>query len=339
VKKLIVCLLSLLLVLSFTIGITTSCGGAKPTGPVELRLSTTLPPDQEKLLEDMAASFNQRAAGSNYSMKVYPNGELASMEESFDMVRTGGVDLSEIGLSAAMAEDVRLGAGGLPFVINNIDASVKFVKLIDDSLFNDIMEKDFNQKILAAWPSPTLYYCGIKPVKTLEDWKGLLIHTMTPIQTDAVKALGGSPVSMAFMDVVPSLEKGVIDGGVNLNAYVISAFNWYDSFKYLTVCGMFNGHILLDMNLDVWNAMPNDIQKILIDECSKLEQNFINYIIEGEKTAAGECASHGIDVYNLPAAEQARWKQATSSVVDSFFAQLDSKDVKKIQDALTEANK
>jgi TRAP-type C4-dicarboxylate transport system substrate-binding protein len=352
VKKLVV-FLSLSLILLLAMGSAISCssepeGTSEPSGPSEpsepsepvvLTLSTTLPPDQAAVLEDLAANFNERAAAYNYSIEVYPGGVLASMEEAMDMVMSGAIDMAEIGLSAAMTHDLRFGAGtGIPFLIDDMDASIKYVDIINENLFSGIMEDDFSQKIITAWPSPPLYWCGIEPVETLEDWDGLLVHTMSTLQSDSVEALGASSVSMPFFDVVPSMEKGLVDGGVNLNSYAIEMLNWIDSFNYFTVADMFCGFIAFTVNLDAFNAMPAEVQAILLEEGATAGQTLTDLAKAGADSSLQACIDIGIEVYYLPDTERDRWIEATQAVRDAYFDQLDPADAQIILDAAAEAN-
>jgi TRAP-type C4-dicarboxylate transport system substrate-binding protein len=287
----------------------------------------------------MAESFNERAAEYNYSMEVFPGGVLASMEEAMDMVMTGAIDMAEIGLSAAMAHDLRFGAGtGIPFLIDDMDAGIKYVEIINENLFSGIMEDDFNQKIIFAWPSPPLYWCGIEPVETLEDWDGLLVHTMSTLQSDTVEALGASSVSMPFFDVVPSMEKGLVDGGVNLNGYVIEMMNWVDSFDNMTIADMFCGFISFNINLDAFNAMPAEVRAILIEEAAIAQQTLTAAASAGDTGSIQACVDAGIEVYYLPDTERARWIEATQAVRDAYFDQLDPESAQIILDAAAEAN-
>jgi TRAP-type C4-dicarboxylate transport system substrate-binding protein len=340
VKKLIVCL-SLLLVLSFTVLGAVSCGEKGPTEPVVLRLACDRPPGSfdTVLLEQWATNFNERAAGSNYSMVVYPAEALCTMDESLDMVRTGAVDMAFFDLQYASSRDVRLGAMGLPFVLDDPAALSKFSGIIKDSLFNNIMEEEFNQRLLAFQGQDFHTYCGNAPIKTLEDWKGLIIQTASTIETATVEALGGAPVAMPFMDVVPSLEKGVIEGAVGWNAAAIYLLNCFDVVKYVTVAPVSGIFATVTINKDVFDAMPGDIQDIMTDEANKWEAAIFEQFQQLMVTSYADCESAGIEIYNLPPAELERWRQATASVIDDFYAQLDSGDAKKIQDAFDEANK
>jgi TRAP-type C4-dicarboxylate transport system substrate-binding protein len=291
------------------------------------------------LLEEWAASFNERAAGSNYSMMVYPGEALCTMDESLDMVRTGAVDMAFFDLQYASSRDARFGAMGLPFVLDDPEALSEFSQIINDSLFNDIMEEEFNQRLLAFQGQDFHTYCGNEPIKTIEDWDALIIQTASPMETDSVEALGGAPVAMPFMDVVPALERGVIDGAVGWNAAAIYLMNCYDVVKYVTVAPVSGIFATVSINLDIFDAMPNDIQEIMVDEANQWEAKIFEQFQQLMVTSYADCESAGIEIYYLPAAELERWRQATASVIDNFFAGLEPGDAETIQDAFDEANK
>lgn len=336
-KKLFACL-SLAVVLILVIGGTTACE-EKPAEPVVLRVAMDRPPGSfdTVLLEEWATNFNQRASGSNYSMKVYPASALCTMEESLDMVSAGAVDMAFFDLQYAASRDPRFGAMGLPFTLNNVEALRKFSQSIRE-LFNDILEERFNQHLVAFQGQDFHTYCGNKPIKTLEDWKGLIIQTASPLETEAVKALGGAPTTISFMDLVPALEKQVIDGGVGWNAGAIYLLNCYDAVKYVTVAPVSGIFVTVSMNLDMFNAMPKDIQEIMVDEANQFESKIFEAFQQIMTTAYSECEKYGIETYYLPESELDRWREATRPVLDDFFAQLEPGDVAKIKDAVAKAN-
>lgn len=339
-KKLSICF-CLLLVLSFTVLGAVSCGGDDgSSAPVVLRLACDRPEGSfdTVLLQQWAANFNERAADSNYSIEVYPGETLCSMDESLDMVRTGAVDMAFFDLQYASSRDVRLGAMGLPFVLNGPDALSDFSQIIKDTLYNGIMEEEFNQHLLAFQGQGFHTYCGNAPIKTLEDWQGLIIQTASTTETETVEALGGAPTAMPFTDVVPSLEKGVIDGAVGWNALAIYLLNAYDVVDYITTAPVSGIFATVTMNLDVFNSLPDDVKEIMLDEADKWEASIFEQFQQLMVTSYADCESANIEIYDLPPAELETWREVTESVVDNFYAQLDSGDVQIIQDAFDEAN-
>ena len=104
------------------------------------------------------------------------------------------------------------------FNIIRVPFMLKFLKLINKSLFNDIIAKKFNAMPIIAFSAGIFEYSGKKKaVKTLSDWKGLLVWVANPVQANTVQALGASPVNLTFFDGYPALEKGTVDAGVGVN--------------------------------------------------------------------------------------------------------------------------
>ena len=54
-----------------------------------------------------------------------------------------------------------------------------------------------------------------RPLKTVEDMRGLKIRTAGPEEADVIKAIGGVPVAMSINVVTESINRGVIDGTMN----------------------------------------------------------------------------------------------------------------------------
>jgi TRAP-type C4-dicarboxylate transport system substrate-binding protein len=89
-----------------------------------------------------------------------------------------------------------------------------------------------------------------------------------PIWQESVRALGATPVAMAFGDMYPALQQKAMDG-VELVYNNIPAGRFYEVLKYIT-----ESHHIMLVNYEVisskwFNALPPDYQKILVEECEK----------------------------------------------------------------------
>ena len=59
-------------------------------------------------------------------------------------------------------------------------------------------------------------YNSKKPIKTVDDLKGLKIRMMgNPVFVDTMNALGGNGVAMGFDQLINALQTGVVDGAEN----------------------------------------------------------------------------------------------------------------------------
>jgi len=213
------------------------------------------------------------------------------------------------------------------------------LKNINELLFNDILATKFNAKPLAVFTSGIHEYCGAKePVKTLEDWNGLLVWVANPAEAQTVEAFGASPVSLPFFDGYPALQKGTVDAGVGLNPTGVWNFKWHDAIQHITVANMFGTSGYFDINLDVWNAMPKDIQDILLEECQRTENELETFFSQYAKDALAGLEEAGVQIYYLPEAERAKWIEASKQVLDAFYEQIGAADAEKIKEAARKAN-
>ena len=350
--------LSLGLALLLIVGMIFSCGKpetpAQPTTPKEqpkeepkaaepvvIRFANDQPEGNftEVLCQKWASNFNERAAGSGYTIEVYSGGVLCNIAESVDMVRTGAVDMAFYDLQYAADRDVRFWATGLPFMFKDVDAQFKFAQLVRDTVFNDTMEKGFNQKLVAFSGMDFHTYCGNEPIKTLNDWEGLVIQTASPMEAQTVEALGGASTSMPFFDLVPAMEKGVVDGGVGWNAGAVYLMNWYDAIKHITTAPVSGIFVTVSINKDLFDGMPKEVQDIMVDEGDQFGSQVFQEFQQIMIAAYDECAKAGIEIYDLPDAEMEKWRDATKPVVDDFFSQLEPDVATAIQNAIAEANK
>jgi TRAP-type C4-dicarboxylate transport system substrate-binding protein len=263
---------------------------------------------------EMAKRFNERAKGE-YAIEVHSGGALAKLPEFFDAVRVGVVEMAASPWGAFSFLDQRLGLLDLPFLFaNNYAVNVACKDLLP--LYDQVLQEKFNTKGLAMWNSGGLGLYSRKPVRTLQDWKGTLVGSISPGTATLVKHLGGSPVTISFPDMYESLQKKVVDGAIfGSHGGVVFAFT--DVCKHFTAfsgSSAFNGY---SINLNVWKKMPPHIQKILQEETSRAAEWNSNLVVtELADRDLKVFKEKGVNVYYLPRAEREKWAKEFDSVKD-----------------------
>lgn len=102
-----------------------------------------------------------------------------------------------------------------------------------------------------------------KPVKTLEDLKGMKIRMTGGPPTEMMKLLGGVPMLIPMPDNYISLQKGVIDGlGVPWEA--INVWRFYEVVNYYTEVPFPAVYFSISMNKNKWNSLPKDLQDAIM---------------------------------------------------------------------------
>jgi TRAP-type C4-dicarboxylate transport system substrate-binding protein len=269
--------------------------------------------------QEMVERINARTGGE-YIAKAYPGEQLVKMPESFDAVRTGAVEMIAGTPYAAFAGlDPRLGELMMLFDNYNSTADAalepEFIELHDEIFSN------YNQHLLSIFPSDVPQLISNKQVKTLEDWKGLLIGVPAPVAADFISLMGAAPVVVSWTDYYSSLEKKVVDG-VTAGTNQMRAARLTDVGSYVTLMdpyGVFMGH---NINLDVWNAMPKRIQKIFTEEAAWSAQTLVDFLKSVFANDVQDLTALGCEVYALPKAERERWKAQTKPYLDDQITQL-----------------
>ena len=99
-----------------------------------------------------------------------------------------------------------------------------------------------------------------------------------------LEALGARPVSLPIGEVHDALRDKTIDG-VAWSTIGALDFKWYEVNRYLMRPTFGVASHLLLMNLDTWNNLPLDLQRLLLEKGAKLEQKAVTRF---KKVAAGE---------------------------------------------------
>ncbi len=167
-------------------------------------------------------------------------------------------------------------------------------------------------KILALFMSDVDNLVTRKPVKTMEDLKGMKIRTIAGPSVDMLKALGAVPVVMPMPDVYMALQKGTLDG-VMADWEPIQGFRFHEVAKYVTTNTPFSYSLFtLIMNKDKFNSLPPEA-RAAIEKHSGLEASAA--LAEGFAYSAREVAKPladegKVEIYELPASERQRWTEA-----------------------------
>jgi len=115
-------------------------------------------------------------------------------------------------------------------------------------------------KLLYLWSSSTSFISTVdKSVSNQMDVMGLKLRALPGGETEALKMLGASPVSMPIPEVYEASQRGVLDGMSTVWAQIASQ-RFYEVFNYYTPMAIVGNPMAVPMNLNTWNSLPADIQ-------------------------------------------------------------------------------
>jgi TRAP-type C4-dicarboxylate transport system substrate-binding protein len=330
-KRYLVITVAILTVLSI-IGLTLSCssgtpttgGTASPAGQkaVVLRLATLWPVGDPVTnnIQEFVDKFNAQAKG-RYTIELHPGGSLLALGDSFNALKDGAVEMAGWPVGVFGSIDPLFSMAELPFAVNSVEADAAFTVEMQP-LYDKVMTAKYNMKPVFVFTCLGLDIISVKPVRTLEDWKGLLCQTISPQTAKVVELLGGAGVAMDFSEGYQAIQKKVIEASLQ-SASMMIMFKMNEVAKYVTSAYLTPASIGIFINLDTYKKMPADIQKLIVDLGKEAQtstnNNFIKVYNENYKTMAGL----GMTVYRLPKTERERWAALLKPYAEELLAKMD----------------
>jgi TRAP-type transport system periplasmic protein len=302
-----------------------------PMGPTASLAGTTLsytsffPPThiQSKLAEAWCAEVEKRTEG-RVKVQYFAGQTLTKAKQTYDSIVDGIADVGTSALAYTKGRFPVMGAIDLPFGYPSGLAATKAA----NALYAKLTPKEFDETQVMYFNAhgPGFIHTRDKPVKSLEDLKGLKIRS-TGMSAEVMKALGATPVPMPMPDTYQSLQKGVVDG----SCYPTEANKGWklgEVVDYLTkdLSAAYTTNFFVVMNKAKWEALDPKDQKII----TEINQEWA--LKHGEAWDSSDTegldffkAQKGNQVVTLDKEESARWRKAVSSVIDAYAKDLDGK--------------
>jgi TRAP-type C4-dicarboxylate transport system substrate-binding protein len=252
--------------------------------------------------------------------------------DALRLLRSGTFDVMSVQIGMASRDDPFF--EGLDLI--GVSTNMKDLRRAVDAyreVFDQRLQQRFKAKVLTLWPfGPQVFYCN-KPIKSVDDIKGLKVRSFTPSMAALIQYLGGTPVTLQFSEVYPSLQRGVADCGVT-SPTSGNTGKWPEVTNYfmpLSVSGSVQGHF---MNLDYWNKFSPEAQKKLRAEFKQMEDQMwelaervnadaINCNVGKEPCKEG--VKFTMNLVPVSAADEARIKTAVTAAVLPLWKQTCNK--------------
>lgn len=156
-------------------------------------------------------------------------------------------------------------------------------KILD--AYRPILDKTFRQSFGAQivamnpWP-PSMLFCT-KPLKGLGDLKGRKIRIHSASLGDYVEGAGGTSVTLPLGEVLPALEKGVVDCGIT-DAMTAYRSKWHEVIRYVVPLKLAYSVSFTAVNESKWNSLDPKTREIMEKTLRKLEEKAWAVAIEDD---------------------------------------------------------
>ena len=184
--------------------------------------------------------------------------------ELMDQAKDGVVDLAMTVVGYTPGRFPSTEVFELPFMMTDpVATATAFWTMVDEE-WQETECRDV--QVLGAWVHGPGVIHTEEPVNSLEDMEGLSLRGPTRVINDLLGELGATPVGMPLPAIPEALSKGVVNGTV-IPWEVTTAIRLSELVdnhtEFLGEEALYTAAIVLVMNKDKYNALPDDLRAIL----------------------------------------------------------------------------
>ncbi|MCX8066057.1 MAG: TRAP transporter substrate-binding protein [Candidatus Hydrogenedentes bacterium] len=316
-----------MLLISIYVGLVASgCGNKveqiKPSlpeiTPIRLTYSVFFPPThtQCKLAESWAKEIETRT-GRKVKIALYPGSLLTKAEQCYERVVNGDID---IGMSCFAYTPRRFP------LLEVLDLPLGYPNgMVATRVANEIVKKFQPEEIkdvhlLYVHAHGPGILASKKPVRTLEDLKGLRIRC-TGFVAKIVEKLGGQPVVMTQSETYDALQGGIVDATF-CPMETLKGWRQGEVIKYVTDsrCIGYTTAMFVVINKAKWESLPQDIRDVF----TKVSEEWVDKHGEGwlkdDEEAIKYIMEMAREIIPMSVEEQEKWKNAVQLSVQDYLS-------------------
>jgi TRAP-type C4-dicarboxylate transport system substrate-binding protein len=293
---------------------------------IELKLSHMDPVGSkvDKVFHRWAKKIEKDSKG-RLTVRIFPGAVLVNAFETYAGVEKG---VADIGGSFRYSRKGAELTGLISMFFAGIPDGATSTRILDDirkkfPAYDKEWQETKELFVIAIGPANMI--TKSKPLRTLEDLKGLQLRVPVREAAEMLKEMGGTPVGMPMAELLISLQKGTVDGAT-VQLYAIQSFKLAPTAKYCTRFSLYNpSNYFVTMNWDRFKKLPPDLQKLIDDSREQFKHEMVAAYDDGDKGAVAWAEKNGMQFVTLKPEERKRWLSVIGPVQDHQAADLDAK--------------
>lgn len=265
--------------------------------------------------------YVEEMAGGRLQLMLHDAGEIVPPTKIYDAVRDGMLDF---GMNTPAWQKGKYPAGDLFYTLPGGVLEMNDLIIWIYGGGGKQLEQEMYGNELVVFPlglTPPEEVWSKRPIKTLADIKGLKIRA-AGLSMDLWEKLGASVVLLPGGEVLPGLQRGLIDAAEMLEASYDYSLGLHEVCKYRfgPPVHMSNNIFQLLIKPKSWKELPNDLKAIV--EKAAMSATLQGYSSFWQDTIAAnkKIEAYGIVTTKLSKADQDKTREITMQILDEKSA-------------------
>jgi TRAP-type C4-dicarboxylate transport system substrate-binding protein len=263
----------------------------------------------------------EKRTGGKVIVNTFPGSTLLGAKNMLDGTIAGQADIGCLCMAYQPGRFVVTNATGLPLGFPN--------SLVSSLVLWDIYKKYKPEafakvKVLTMFNTAPSNIMSKKAVRNLDDLKGLELRASGQA-AKVLSAWGAVPVGMPMPQTPEALQKGVVQG-LFTALEVMMDFKLAEMCRYVTRTDTVCYPFAVVMNMEKWNSLPKDVQKVLDDLGTEQSEwvgnyydNHVNESIEWSKK------TYDVEFIQLSEKQKAKWDKLLEPINNKWIEDAKAK--------------
>ncbi|MCP3952090.1 MAG: TRAP transporter substrate-binding protein [Desulfobacterales bacterium] len=232
------------------------------------------------------------ATGGELTIVLHPGSSLGFKgPELLRALAEGQLAAAEIPTGMVEGDAPVLALTAQPFISTNAFEQRLLYQLSKET-YKKVLKR-FNQITLytSVWPFSGIY--TQRPITSEADLKGLKMRVYDGTGLSFGKATGIAARKMPFSEVYPAMKAGLLDSMYTSSVSGVDAKAW-EVLKYFTPINIVGPVNMINVNLDVWNQLPKNIQATVLEIAAQMEDEMWNLAGDMDRKSRAKLKENGM---------------------------------------------
>jgi TRAP-type C4-dicarboxylate transport system substrate-binding protein len=252
----------------------------------------------QEVFEPWAKKIEEESNGQ-LKVELYPSATLSKPDVTYESAVKGTVDIGSQAHGYTSGRFPLTQIAELP----GLSSSATQMGCILQTLYEDgtiANEYDDTHVLFMYGAGPGTLHTTNKLIKTPADMRGMRIRRPSAVAGDIIESMGASPVGLPANDMYTSLQRGVVDG-LSFPWEAVTTFKIDEVTKYHTNIPFYSSGLMVAMNQDSYDALPDDLKKVIDDNSGMALAKKVGEVFDRHDLLALQSArDQGHEVFDIP---------------------------------------
>ncbi|MFQ6676577.1 MAG: TRAP transporter substrate-binding protein DctP, partial [Fidelibacterota bacterium] len=275
-----------------------------------IKLATLAPRGSSwhQLLMEMGQQWERETKGE-LTLRIYAGGVAGDESDMIRKMNIGQIHAAVVSVEGLTGISPSINVFYIPLLVKSFDQleaiQGELVPVVADDL------RDQGIELLGWLNVGWVYLFSRERVTTPDDLRKMKVFSWAGnyAMEELWDRAGFHPVPLAFTDVLPALETGMIDAVSGLPSVVL-AYQWFRPAPHMLNLKWIPVTVSLVINRDVWNALSGEKQQVILRGVRDVEARTDELVAEAQR-AVEVMKDHGLKVHDLRPDETELWTELT----------------------------